>query len=347
MKEIPAKERITRYLSDLLLRRTENLMGQSSTGVTSVYEKARDLLARSNNKTISKIYLQSRSFKRSILRDKYSFVTTNELVVWTAEWLRSFPTTHDLIVGIPRSGLLVATLISLKFAKPLTTPELFAQNRYWVSEWLSERINEKAEYKNILLVDDSINTGKTMEEAFRLLCSTHRNFNITKAALIGIEDSGDLVDLCYKAVSRPRVFEWNMLHAKKGKLASDLDGVICENCPPGVDSDEMLYTEWIRTARPYLIPVFEIDAIVSSRLEKYRSDTEKWLARQKVRYRELILWDIESKQQRNGKHAKHKIEHLLRIKPDIFWESSVGEAKQVWEATKIPTLCIDEMILLS
>ncbi len=337
------KERIAKYLRDTSLKKRRNLMEQSLVSAFSLYKKLKNTLANSDNKSVSKLFLRARNLKQNIVGGKYSFVTVDDLLIWTTEWIRSFSNSYDIIVGIPRSGLLVANLIGLKLGKPLTTPELFCRGHYWKSKV----IDKKGEHKNILLVDDSITSSKAMEENLQLLRSHCGSLNITKAALIATENSKALVDLYYKIIPHPRIFEWNLLHAKKGKLVSDLDGVICENCPSGVDSDEKLYTEWIKTAKPYLIPAFEIDAIVSSRLEKYRSDTEKWLNNHGVRYEELFLWDVQSKQERYGKHAQHKIEVLLKIKPDMFWESSLAETKQIWKATKIPTICIDEMILFS
>jgi hypothetical protein len=310
----------------------------------SVYEKLNKTLVESDSKTASKLYLRSRRLALGITGLGIRFVTLNELFVWTNEWLRSFPTTYDVIVGIPRSGLLVAGIIATKLGKPLTTPELFVQDRFWGKEDVN---NKKREYKRILLVDDTIDRGTTIEENFQLLHSHFRNLNITKAVLIATETSKDSVDLYHKIIPYPRAYEWNFLDSKTGKLGSDLDGVLCENCPPGVDEDEKLYTAWIKNAKPYLIPKFEIDIIVSSRLEKYRSDTVKWLARYGVRYKELFLWGIQSKEERRGRNAQHKIEVFLKKKPDMIWESSFHESKQIWEATKIPTLCIDEMILLS
>ncbi len=337
------RERIAKYLRNASLKKRRNLVEQFLILSFSMYKKLRNILANSDNKTISKLYLRARSLERNIMGGKYDFVTVDELVIWTTDWIKSFPTSYDIIVGISRSGLLVADIIALKLGKPLTTPELFGCNHFWKSKLMEK----KGEYKNILLVDDSITSGKTMEESLQLLCSYCENINITKAALIATKESKALVDLYYKIIPHPRIFEWNLLHAKKGKLISDLDGVISENCPPGVDSDEELYTKWIKNAKPYLIPAFEIDVILSNRLEKYRSETEEWLAKHGVRYKELILWNIQYKQERDGKYAQRKVEVLLKIKPAMFWESSFAEAKQIWKATKIPTLCIDEMILFS
>ena len=142
------------------------------------------------------------------------------------------------------------------------------------------------------------------------------------------------------------MMKWTNEWVKKGRLASDMDGVLCEDCPPGVDKDRKLYFERVEKARPYLIPSFEIDVIVSNRLEKYRPLTEKWLKEHNVRYKELVLWDEKSGNERNGKFAQHKINALLKIKPDIFWESNFSQAREIWKATKIPVICTDRMVLI-
>lgn len=271
---------------------------------------------------------------------KYSFVTSAELMNWTTEWIKSFPTSYDLIIGIPRSGLMVASIIATKLAKPLTTPDSILAKRLWGSK----PIEKKDSFSSILLVDDSIKSGKTMKRNLKLLLPNYGR-NITTASLLVTEASKNLVNLYYKVIPQPRIFEWNFLHSKKGKLASDMDGVICENCPPGVDGDEELYVKWLEKARPYLIPPFEIDVIISNRLERYRPQTEKWLQKHQVRYKELILWDIKSKKER-GEYAQNKIKALLKIEPNTYWESSYGQAKEIWKATKIPVISTDRMVLI-
>ena len=186
-----------------------------------------------------------------------------------------------------------------------------------------------------------------MDKAYHFLKSFTNHVNITKGALITTKTSVHLVDLHYKIVPQPRIFEWNLIHSKKGRTCSDLDGVICENCPSGVDAEEEQYLKWLSQAKPYLIPDFELDAIISCRLEKYRSQTELWLAENGVRYKRLILWDIASKANRKGKNAQHKIRWLLQLKPVLFIESSLWEAEQIYAATKIPTLCTDKMLMYS
>lgn len=333
--------RIANYLRQVETSGSDKISNRLLRKAISFYRKARRALEHTDNTMVSRLYLRSKSLERGLMYWRYTFVTFAEMVAWTNEWARSFPTSYDVIVGIPRSGSLVAHILALKLGKPVTTPELLHENRYWMTPQ-AERVPES---KRILLVDDSISKGGKFQENLALVRSTHPEWDVTTGALIVTPEVKHLVDLYYMEIPQPRLFEWNMLHAKKGVLASDLDGVICENCPPGVDVDEVLYADWIRTAKPYLIPAFEIDVIVSSRLARYRKETEDWLMRHEVRYRELILWDIGSKQEASGKHAQHKIDTLFKIKPEMFWESNIFQAREIWRATRIPTLCIDEMKL--
>lgn len=261
---------------------------------------------------------------------------------WTNEWIKTFPTRFDLIIGIPRSGMIIASIIATKLGKPLTTPECFLENHLWASKALDKNKN----FRSILLVDDSINSGNSMQTKLELLKPRYEN-NITTAALLTTNNSKNLVDLYYKVIPQPRVFEWNLMHSKKGNLVSEMDGVICENCPFGVNTNEKIYVEWLKNAKPYLIPSFEIDVILSNRLEKYRQQTEKWLKYHNVRYKKLILSNLSSRNQRKGNHAKNKVESLLKIKPDMFWESNYTQAKVIWNATKIPTISIDKMVMIS
>lgn len=300
----------------------------------------------------NRLYLKSRHLKRNLDGRQFSFVSIDQASLWTNEWVKTFPEQYDLIVGIPRSGMMVATIIALKTGRALTTPELFSKGEFWYSSHVKDKLAWD-EVKNVLLVDDSVDTGKSMSSAVDVIESAGHSARVTKAALIVHKKSLSNVGLYHKVVSNPRAFEWNILHRKlasywgHGMLAVDMDGVLCSDCPPGVDDDEERYVKWINSANPYLIPVFEIDFIVTNRLEKYRDVTERWLRDHNVKYRELHMWNIGDKSDRKGEFAQHKIEKLLQLKPDMYWESNWSQSRAIWAETKIPTLCIDEMTLLS
>ena len=330
----------------------EDIFLKLYSSIENRYVKLKRNIYSAENKNLNRIFIRARYIKNLIGREQFRFVALEDAFLWTSEWLKSFPAQYDIIVGIPRSGLLIASIIALKFGKPLTTPDQFAKNEFWLSTKVHRRPVSINSMK-VLLVDDSVTSGKTMQESIDVMRQTGAEFDITTAALITSDKSNPLVDLHYKYLKHPRIFEWNLLHNKNASffnhesIALDMDGVICENCPPNTDANENAYKQWIRTAKPYLIPSFEIDAIVSCRLERYRADTEKWLSDHNVRYKELILWNIESKKQRKGLFAKHKIDAILRINPAIFWESHLGQAEVIWEYTRTPVLCIDNWILFN
>ena len=59
------------------------------------------------------------------------------------------------------------------------------------------------------------------------------------------------------------------------------------------------------------------------------------------------MCNVPDKNDRDDQVAQHKIDELLRLKPDMYWESNWTHSQEIWTNTKIPTLCIDEMTLLS
>lgn len=316
------------------------------------YQGFKDWFKNSDSSRISEVYLKTRNLKRNLKGHKLKFVTVDHATIWTQEWVRTFPRQYDLIVGVPRSGMLVASIVALKLGKGLTTPDHLQQGKYWHSKRVKEKLSLDRT-NHALVVDDAIDSGRAMARAIDTIRACNSEIKISRASLIVREDSKSMVDLYYKIIEPPRTYEWNILHRKiashfgHGRLAVDMDGVICANCPGETDHDEVAYLEWLSNVRPYLIPAFEIDDIVTCRLEKYRQQTEAWLTKHGVRYKELHMWDLPSKSERRGRFARHKIDNLLLIKPDMFWESNWDQSQSIWSETRIPTLCIDSMTLLS
>jgi len=126
------KERIVKYLRKISLKNKKNLTEHSLLAALSVYKKLRNIIGKSDNKAVSKLYIRTKSLERNFIGAKYSFITVDDLVIWTTEWIKSFENNYDIILGIPRSGLLVANIIALKLGKPLSTPELL-QRKLWKS----------------------------------------------------------------------------------------------------------------------------------------------------------------------------------------------------------------------
>ena len=307
------------------------------------YRNLVERIKHSKSPPTSRLYLRARNLKRNLKGRRLKFVSVDNAIIWTLEWVKSFPHSYDLVVGIPRSGLFIASLVAIKLGQPLTTPDLLQQGRFWHSKKIKNR-PDVGNIGRLLLVDDSIDTGRTMDDAIETIRVVNPDVKISRACLIARDESRSLVDLYHEIVAPPRIFEWNLLHRKlgshmeHGRLAVDLDGVLCDDTPEVADEDEATYLERLQSARRYLVPAFEIDCVISDRAEKYRPQTEAWLADNDVRYQELIMRD---------QLARHKIDCLLRLKPDMVWAGNWDQAQSIWHGTRIPTLCIDRMTLLS
>lgn len=346
------KKKIVNYLRKAEWEGNKGPLDRLLLAVYRCYRRFRLGIRRIDDPTYSRLFLRSRNLKRNLSGSRINFVSIDQASIWTTEWIQAFPTQYDLVVGVPRSGMLVASIIALKLGKGLTTPDLLKSGDYWHSSRAGRKLSLD-EIRHILVVDDSIDKGRAMAKAMTVIESIDKDFSVTKAALIVREKTKHKADLYYKVIEPPRSFEWNLMHRKiasyagSGMLATDLDGVLCANPPRGADEDEDWYLEWLGNANPYFIPGFEIDVILTCRLEQYREPTEHWLRRNGVQFKALQMWDVPNKDARRGSFARYKSDALLRIKPDMYWESDWEQAQTIWKETRIPTLCFDEMTLLN
>jgi len=331
---------IAKKLINLYKKENKNVFDKIASFFVREYMINRDRFYTSKN--FSRVFLKARHIKRMAVNGKIDFVSFEDSFIWTLSWIKQFPVRYDIVVGIPRSGLFIANIIALKLGIPLATTDNLLFGKKWKSKYIGD-----GKCRRILLVDDSVDSGESMRVDYNKLKNRFGDCKITKAALIVTPKSKKSVDLFFKSIPQPRLFEWNLLHSKKGSLAVDLDGVLCENPKNNLEADEKKYVKWIKNAKPYLIPAFEVDVIVSCRLEKYRAETKKWLKKNGVKYKELILWDLPSRKERQGMHISYKVKNIINYKPDYFWESSFHEAEGIYSKTKIPTLCVDEMIFFS
>jgi len=208
-------------------------------------------------------------------------VTVKEATTYILEFAKQLPSSFDCVIGIPRSGLWVAAIIALKYGKPLSTPTGYVRGEVWQSLHIQKR-----DVRSILLVEDDVIYGKQILKAKQQLLKFQPNLKITTASLFATTKGSKLIDYCYQIRNPPLLYEWTLLTnmAGLGKLAVDMDGVLCEECPASYDADEQKYLEWLPNAKPYMIPQYQVEAVVTSRLEKYRAQTEAWLKKNRVQY---------------------------------------------------------------
>lgn len=280
-------------------------------------------LAESPSPVVNAIPRAAKGIKRTARRERYraklrsgdvDFVTIDELAVWTREFAEHLPETYDLVIGVPRSGMFVASIIATKLGRPLTTPDLFRENRWWSSRLLESP--DPSDVRSILLVDDSVDRGSSLEAAKAIVAERPGPLRITTAAVIAHRpEASGLVDLHYRIVPHPTIFEWNLMHAKVMTcLSASLEGVL---------------------DRPTRVPAYSVDKVLAAADESAREQTEALLSERGVVYDELIMMA-----------GRDKVEVLTSAPPDLHLEGPLAEAQRIASATGIPTISLDEMQLV-
>lgn len=266
----------------------------------------------------------------------YQYVTMYKIAIDTVEWCKHMSSDFDYVVAMPRSGMIVGSMISGIFGKPLSTPDQIMENKYWLSSVARENGHKVDVYGSILLVDDTVSSGKQMNKTYGELSKSLPNMKIIRAALY-VSDPIK-VDRYFKRIDTKNTmwnFEYSIMHQKFGKIAFDMDGVLCEDYNVGRD-----YDDFIRNAKPYRIPIYTIDCIITARKEKYRELTEKWLTAHNVKWDKLVMiGDCECDV------IKFKSDVLIHEKPVVYVESNADISEGSHLRTGTPVICIENNML--
>lgn len=268
----------------------------------------------------------------------------DKLIVKNLHRIRAIPA--DVIVHCPRSGTIPASLIATYLCKPFCS----------VEEYCHGIVNtRKSQYKDlnrILLVDDSIATGKQMGDFIRKIKAARPDTKIYTLAAYSFSGAKYTLNptLVLDTHDDPEyIYSWFMWKTFRLKsCAVDFDGVLCRDAEPHEDDDGEKYMEFLSNAELKLKP-FEYDkgrdrigAIVTGRLEKYREQTVAWLSKHGIKYDRLIMCPAATKEERRAlSPARWKASVYADPKYKLFIESSEKEAKIIAGLTKKPVWCID------
>ena len=267
-------------------------------------------------------------------------------------WLGALPRDLDLIVGIPRSGLIPANLLSLHLNIPLADLDGFLEGRVFGLGFRGGR-NDPAGFlskpRKVLVLDDSLQSGREMDAARRRIAAAKLPHQIRYAAVYVTPGKEPEVDFFCELVPDPRCFEWNIMHHSfiPGSCI-DLDGVLCREPTDEENDDGSVYRRFVETTEPLLIPTVEVGWIVTCRLEKYRSLTEQWLARHGVKYKNLSMMNFPTKEARvaSGSHAAYKAKIYRETDSWLFIESSLRQAADIAALSGKPVLCTENWEML-
>lgn len=281
------------------------------------------------------------------------YITLNDLSETVRKNIWKIPRDIDYIIGIPRSGMIAASVISSYLNVPLTDVRAFLAG---LEPYGGDRLlHFKSVHRRIgkaLVVDDTVFSGRAMNEARRELQGVRGMDFIFMC--VYLEGRGkDAVDLYLEDLrahtdnfTKTVIYEWNIFQHHPNFMEAclyDLDGVLCLDPPD--ERDEKKYLAYIRNAAPLFIPRTKLGGIITYRLSKNRQITEEWLANNGIRYGELMMFEACSyaERERSGispEEYKSDI-YLKQEKYNLFVESSDRQAKTIAETTKKPVYCVE------
>src|SRR5690606_31966685 len=216
-----------------------------------------------------------------------------------ADNLHRLPRDIDVVVGVPRSGMLAATMVGLYLDVPVSDVDRFLRGEVMPGGDRATRIPDRP-FRRALIVDDAIHTGRQLRLVRDALESSTLSAEPVYCCVYAHPDRMADVDIHFETLEGHRwLFEWNKLnHGMVPSMCVDMDGVLCRDPEPHEDDDAEAYLRFIETAEPKFRPRRKIGWIVTSRLEKYRKPTEDWLRRHEIEYGELHMMDLPSRRER-------------------------------------------------
>lgn len=273
-----------------------------------------------------------------------NFVSYSELQQDTEKLCEANPQWRRLsgVIGIPKSGMIPASQIAMRYNLPLTDIHSFLNNagRFYPSRE-GQTYGDRAKSQGVLIVDDSSWSGNSLKAAIQEL-SIHPLLNQVPVEAVTIYGNpSDSIWKCFRSLDSPRIFEWNWTrNAYLQEIMLDLDGVLCNDPDPQKTRDKSYYNEWILDPVPKHLPLQEVRAIVSARLEQYRPETEAWLEKYKIRYQELVLLNCtEQERHERNLHAEHKVAWFSNSNSPLFIESDFHQAQHIHRRVSKAVLC--------
>lgn len=260
-------------------------------------------------------------------------------------WAGTLPGDIDLIVGVPRSGLLAANLLSLHRNILMTDVDGLCDGRLVDNGYrYGGDVTTVSDIGRVLVVDDSVNTGRQMTETRERLDRHDFPFEIEYGAIFISLEGRRYVDHWQEVVTQPRLFEWNIMHHDSMRnWCVDIDGVLCRDPTSEENDDGENYRKFITSVDSRVVPSKRIGWLVTCRLERYREQTEAWLAEHGIEYDELVMMDLPSKEARQeaGNHAQYKAEVYNSTGADLFIESSPHQASEISSISGRPVYCYE------
>ncbi|MCT4578123.1 phosphoribosyltransferase [Donghicola sp.] len=252
---------------------------------------------------------------------------------------RKLPDKIDLVVGIPRSGMLPATMLATQLNLPLTDLDGLVSGKvfgYGATKDAPDVDKAMSEQRTVLVIDDTVGSGRAFKKARVALEGV--SGNIVFCSVYSQVAKHPDVDVVLETNSLSPVCQWNMMHhAVLQNACVDIDGVLCCNPEAHEDDDGKAYRKFLQTAEKLHATSGEIAWLVTSRHEKYRAETEAWMRDNGVRYGKLIMTQTDE-EKANSPAFKARI--YVETGADLFIESEAYDAAEIQKISQRPVLCV-------
>ena len=258
-------------------------------------------------------------------------------------WSQTLPDEIVAVSGIPRSGIIPAMMLAAHRNVSYVPWEILTRGETPWTYGDTRGVN-RPDLGIVLVVDDTSFSGRTIVMLRRCLPPRDNGVYYRFGAVYAGPDGQRKVDFWHKELRTVyHTFQWNILQdALSPKIMVDMDGVLCENWnKPDTNDYAASHYEHLQFAKPLLLPSWPIMGVVSSRLEKFRPETEAWLNRHNVQRAFVELHPAATHEERAVMGAwKFKAETYAG-NPDVmlFIESEPEDSQQIAIASGKPVLC--------
>lgn len=264
------------------------------------------------------------------------------------------------VIGIPRSGMLPATIISEFLNVGLASSndldrdcdlyELFSANH-------GNRYMKTDSGKKILVVDDTCFSGTQnlkIRNKIENLFGDRKDFEFIYV-VVYMEGNGEtsmpdiyLRDIRWMARSSENgivLYEWNLFNHNPrtaNRIMFDYDGVFCLDPPDERNTEE--YERYIKDPVPLFLPTNNPAVtinVVTYRLEKYRKETEEFLRKNGIRNLNIRMYPSFSYEERSKtKPEIYKGNYYKNSEAILFVESDDMQARMIRAISGKSVYCV-------
>ena len=257
----------------------------------------------------------------------------------------------DIIVGVPRSGMIAALMIAELTGRRVSDIDTFLAGHVMDNGGRGKYISS-APIRKVLVVDDTVYAGSAISKARKKLSCLAGQYTIIYGCVFAEgKQSRELVDMYLEYNYDPKetlyLYEWNICQHYEHKaqlIMFDLDGVISRNPPDDRNTKE--YEAYLPNAIPMVVPRTMIGGICTYRLEKYRQVTEQWLEQHGIRYGSLKMVNATYEERKRINSSSYKADWYARSEwAQLFIESDPFQAPVIGRLSKKPVYCYENNIM--